>query len=70
MPSCGRPSPHPAIPGFAGFFSEPDLDTVLAAAAPGCPLIYLFATPRGGYAVAVYRDAAGQPGRYSPPICG
>jgi CHAT domain-containing protein len=51
-----------AIPGFEGFLSEPDLDTVLAAAAPGCPLIYLFTTQRGGYAVAAYRDKAGQPG--------
>jgi tetratricopeptide (TPR) repeat protein len=50
-----------SIPGFTGFLSEPDLDTVLAAVTPGCPLIYLFTTPRGGYAVAVYRDAAGQP---------
>lgn len=50
-----------SIPGFAGFLSEPDIDTVLAAVTPGCPLIYLFTTPRGGYAVAVYRDAAGQP---------
>ncbi len=34
---------------------------MLAAVTPGCPLIYLFTTPRGGYAVAVYRDAAEQP---------
>jgi len=51
-----------SIPGFAGFLREPDLDTVLAAASPGCPLIYLFTTSRGGYAVALYRDRAGQPG--------
>ena len=45
-----------AIPGIHGFLSEPAIVTVLAAVTPGCPLIYLFTTPRGGYAVVVYRE--------------
>jgi CHAT domain-containing protein/tetratricopeptide (TPR) repeat protein len=50
-----------SLPGYATFMEEPGLDAITRAASPDCPMVYLFTTEHGGFAVAVYRDANDQP---------
>lgn len=50
-----------SLPGHATFMDEPGLDAVIEAASADCPIVYLFTTENGGFAVAMLRDANDQP---------